>query len=94
MLRSAAKTRCSSRKLTLRPCQDRIAWLKLTSGLARLEERPQLAAGQAMHAQHFVGGKIQVSDRSRSRRTIRREPGAGVSGSAALTLGRRPLGGG
>ena len=35
--RSAAKTRCSSSRPTVRPSHERIAWLKPTAGLTRVE---------------------------------------------------------
>ena len=46
-LRNAVKTRCSSSKPTLRPFQDKTAWLNPTVGLTRVEGTPrQLAARQ------------------------------------------------
>ena len=78
--RKAAKTRCSSSRPTLRPSQEKTAWLKPTAGLTRVEGTvPHWPRGTRWTPATSSAAKAQVSARARSRRTTSRGGAPGAS---------------
>ena len=92
---SSARQRPAVRRGSRRsgPSQERTAWLKLTAGLARVEETLRSwPRARRWTPSTSSAAKTQISDRSRSRRTTRCEPVADrLRRCLFLTLWCRPL---